>query len=101
MVDNSEGDADTRKVAHEFDVRYTVEPRTGLSHARKRGLAESKTKAVAFLDDNAVPETDWLEIFLKSFADKSARSLGKVLNFESRLGTQQKSSRNPEKKTEG
>ena len=46
VVDNSQGDADTEKVARRFGARYTLEPKAGLSHARKRGMDECETEAV-------------------------------------------------------
>jgi len=85
VVDNSHGDADTEKVAREFGARYTLEPKAGLSHARKRGLDECETEAVAFLDDDAIPQPDWLGTLLASSArKKSTGSTDKVLNIESR-----------------
>ena len=60
VVDNSEGNNDTRKVAEDHGARYTIEPVRGLSRARNRGLMECDTDIVAFLDDDATPEPDWL-----------------------------------------
>ncbi|MGB7264373.1 MAG: glycosyltransferase family A protein, partial [Terracidiphilus sp.] len=69
VVDNSpQGDGDTEKVAREFGARYTHEPKAGLSHARKRGLDECDTDAVAFLEDDAIPQPNWL---LSSIREKS------------------------------
>ena len=85
VVDNSQGDAETEKVAREFGVRYTLEPKAGLSHARKRGLAECKTDSVAFLDDDAIPQPEWLDTLAASSAcKKSTGSKEKVLSIESR-----------------
>jgi glycosyltransferase involved in cell wall biosynthesis len=84
VVDNSQGDKDTKEVARKFGARYTLEPKAGLDRARKRGLAESETEAVAFLDDDAVPETNWLATRMASSAPKkSTGSTGKVLNIDS------------------
>lgn len=60
VVDNSQGDAETERVARELAARYVVERRAGLSRARNRGLAESRTEIVAFVDDDAIPSEDWL-----------------------------------------
>lgn len=81
VVDNSRGDEDTKEVARKFGARYTLEPKVGLSHARQRGLAESETKSVVFLDDDAVPETDWLDTVMSSPVQEG--STGKVLNIGS------------------
>jgi glycosyltransferase involved in cell wall biosynthesis len=84
VVDNSDGDEDTKEVARKFGARYALEPNAGLNRARKRGLAESQTDTVAFLDDDAVPDAKWLVTYLASSAQKkSTRSTGKVLDIDS------------------
>jgi len=86
VVDNSPGDHQTRELAQKFGARYTLEPKAGLSRARQRGLAESKTEEVAFLDDEAVPERNWLATRMASSAQrKGTGSTGKVLSIESRV----------------
>ncbi len=69
VIDNSEGDPATERVAREHGVRYLVERASGLSRARNRGLAESTSEIVAYIDDDAVPCEDWLEHILAPFAD--------------------------------
>ena len=69
MVDNSLGEEETERVAREFGVRYTVEPITGLSRARNRGLSESNTDLVAFIDDDARADEKWLGLLVAPFAD--------------------------------
>lgn len=60
VVDNSQGDGDTERMALEFGARYTIEPDLGLGHARQRGLMEAGTETAAFLDDHEIPPQDWL-----------------------------------------
>ncbi len=80
VVDNTHGDKETADVSREFDAQYVSEPIEGLSRARNRGLAESDTDIVAFLDDDAVPAPDWLGILMEPFADeKTAASTGRVV----------------------
>lgn len=69
VVDNTLGDTETEVMARQFSARYTVEPIKGLSRARNRGLAESTTDIVAYIDDDAVPRSDWLGSLLKPFED--------------------------------
>ncbi len=69
VVDNSEGNSDTRKVANDYGARYITEPVTGLSRARNRGLVESSSDIVAFLDDDAMPAVEWLGALAASFCD--------------------------------
>jgi glycosyltransferase involved in cell wall biosynthesis len=80
VVDNTDGDKETEDVSREFGARYIFEPIEGLSRTRNRGLAESDTDIVAFLDDDAVPALDWLSILMEPFADeKTAASTGRVV----------------------
>jgi glycosyltransferase involved in cell wall biosynthesis len=69
IVDNSEGCAETKDLARKFSARYIVEPIPGLSRARNRGLAECKTDIVAYLDDDATPNSHWIQSILAQFSD--------------------------------
>jgi O-antigen biosynthesis protein len=80
VVDNSEGNVETRKVANDYCARYVVEPVTGLSRARNRGLAECNSDVVAFLDDDVTPASDWLGLLMNPFSDEAtAASTGNVI----------------------
>jgi glycosyltransferase involved in cell wall biosynthesis len=70
IVDNTKGDKAVEALALEFSVRYSIEPVSGLSRARNRGIAESKSEIVAYLDDDAMPAENWLEFLLLPFADR-------------------------------
>lgn len=69
VIDNTEGDHETRNAAFEFGARYLVEPLSGLSRARNRAMAECSSDCVAFVDDDALPATDWLARLLEPFGD--------------------------------
>jgi glycosyltransferase involved in cell wall biosynthesis len=85
VVDNSQGDPETEAVAREFSAGYVIEPCAGLSSARNRGLAESKTDIVAYLDDDAIASPDWLGSLLAPFKDEEvAAATGRILTPESR-----------------
>lgn len=71
VVDNTSGDKETESVATEFSVRYLLEPVPGLSRARNRGLSESKSEIVAYIDDDAIPHERWLDFLIAPFADRS------------------------------
>jgi glycosyltransferase involved in cell wall biosynthesis len=66
-----------------------------LSRARNRGLAESNSEIVAYLDDDAVPDERWLEFLLEPFADpRVAVVTGGTNSSESRAcGSNQESTR--------
>src|SRR5947207_1645838 len=69
VVDNGPSTAEARKIAARFGVRYVIEPVPGLSRARNRGARSCETEIVAFIDDDAVPEPDWLTKLISEFED--------------------------------
>ncbi len=57
-----------RATAHFPDVRVVDNPRgRGCSGARNTGVAHARGDVVAFLDDDAFPEPDWLEELIGAF----------------------------------
>jgi cellulose synthase/poly-beta-1,6-N-acetylglucosamine synthase-like glycosyltransferase len=80
VVDNAPADARTREVADRWGARYTVEPALGLSRARNRGARECATDIVAYLDDDSVPEPEWLGAVVREFADPQVMAVtGQIL----------------------
>jgi cellulose synthase/poly-beta-1,6-N-acetylglucosamine synthase-like glycosyltransferase len=69
VVDNAPRDDKSREVAGRRGVRYILEPAPGLSRARNRGARACETEIVAFLDDDAIPEPDWLSALAAEFTD--------------------------------
>jgi glycosyltransferase involved in cell wall biosynthesis len=71
VVDNSDDPARARAFAARHrrtsGLRVLREPRTGLSHARNRGLAACRTPLIAFTDDDTIPARDWLERLAAAF----------------------------------
>lgn len=51
----------------DVSIRYLREPRTGLAHARNRGVAESRGEFVAFVADGELPSRVWLEALLRAY----------------------------------
>jgi O-antigen biosynthesis protein len=84
VVDNSDGDDATRRVAQGSEARYLTEPVRGLSRARNRGISECHTDLIAFVDDDVVPEPDWLAHLLAPFADlETGATSGNVITPDS------------------
>jgi GT2 family glycosyltransferase len=72
VVDNAPATDRTRAVvARHEGVRYLREDRRGLNAARNRALREARGEIVAFTDDDAAPEPEWLDALLANFADRS------------------------------
>jgi glycosyltransferase involved in cell wall biosynthesis len=70
VVDNAPRTTRTREVVEQFrDVRYVCEPTPGLNVARNRAMREASTDVVAFTDDDAVPEREWLDALIANFGD--------------------------------
>jgi GT2 family glycosyltransferase len=61
VVDNAPTDDQTRIAAAFPGVRYVVEPVPGLDFARNRALAETDRQYLAFIDDDAVVDSGWLD----------------------------------------
>lgn len=70
VVDNAPATTRTREVVAAVPgVRYIVEPARGLNHARNRAMREATADVVAFTDDDAMPEPEWLDGLLANFGD--------------------------------
>jgi GT2 family glycosyltransferase len=81
VVDNDDrpgGQAAATTAAHELPVpvRVVREEQPGASHARNRGIAEATGGVIAFLDDDVVPEADWLRRLVAPLLEGECRGLG-------------------------
>lgn len=71
VVDNAPGTEETRELlAEEYPwVRYVCEMRRGLNAARNRALADARHPIVAFVDDDAAVERNWLRAISADFSN--------------------------------
>ena len=71
VVDNGSTDGTVEMVrrfaAAAPNLRLVEEPTRGLSHARNRGIAESRGELIAFFDDDAIAEPDWIDVLFGVF----------------------------------
>jgi glycosyltransferase involved in cell wall biosynthesis len=68
VIDNAPATAATRQVVESFPgVRYIHEPERGLNVARNRALRVARGDVVAFVDDDALPEPEWLDGLMPNF----------------------------------
>lgn len=58
------------------NLRYLREDTPGLSHARNTGIEQARGEFIAFLDDDALPEPDWLEKLEVCFKDTRVVCVG-------------------------
>ena len=66
VVDDGSTD-DTAQIASHYPVRLIRTPNEGLSNARNLGLKEAMGEIVAYLDDDAWPDPDWLTHLVRTF----------------------------------
>ena len=70
IVDNCPDDDLTKRLVSKYPaVRYVLEPIPGLDTARNRGLRTAHGEIVAFTDDDAIVDDEWLSALLKNFQD--------------------------------
>ena len=72
VVDNNSGDETPAVVKQHAAaaggrLRYVLEPRQGLSHARNAGILAARAQIVAFTDDDVRVGDDWVEVIKETF----------------------------------
>jgi len=68
VVDSCSRNDATKQIVESFPrVRYVREDYPGLDRARNRALQEAQHDIVAFIDDDAIPDRDWLHALTQNF----------------------------------
>lgn len=66
----------TPEIAREFDVRLISTENRGLSNARNTGWQEATGEIVAYIDDDAYPDKDWLTYIAHTFLTSTFMGVG-------------------------
>lgn len=75
VVDNAH-DERALALSKKMGAHYFEEKKIGASQARNRGISESKGDIIAYLDDDACPDADWLANLLRAFDDSKVMAAG-------------------------
>jgi GT2 family glycosyltransferase len=71
VVDSCPATDDTARLLRSFpEVKYVLEPRAGAGFARNRGISAATRDFVAFTDDDAQADSQWLRALLRNFDDE-------------------------------
>jgi GT2 family glycosyltransferase len=75
VVDDGSTDA-SAAIAREAGARVICTPNRGLSAARNQGLSAAAGEIVAYLDDDASPDLNWLTFVVRTFASTAHAAVG-------------------------
>jgi GT2 family glycosyltransferase len=75
LVDDGSSDA-SAAIAHELGIEVITTANRGLSAARNTGLSAATGQIVAYLDDDATPDPDWLSFLAAAFLDTPHAAIG-------------------------
>ena len=75
VVDNAPSTDETANLAARLPIRYVREDRPGLDWARNRGIAEARYDIIAFTDDDARPDSQWLRAIACAFRQQEVMAV--------------------------
>ena len=67
---------DTEHIASEYDCLLIATPNYGLSSARNTAWQAAAGEIVAYIDDDAYPDKDWLRFLAQSFQESNYAAIG-------------------------
>ena len=76
IVVNDGSQDGTADIAKRFPVKLITTPNCGLSNARNTGLSHAKGEIVAYIDDDAYPDTHWLRYLAYAYLHSSHVGIG-------------------------
>ena len=75
VVDDGSTDA-TADIARKYGVSLIQSENEGLSNARNLGMAAATGEIIAYIDDDAYPDADWLKFLAASFMNSDHAGIG-------------------------
>jgi len=70
VIDSCSRNPQTKIISQSFPgVRYVYENYPGLNRARNRAIKEASNEIIAFIDDDAIPDPNWLRALQPNFQD--------------------------------
>mgnify|MGYP006419104301 FL=1 len=66
----------TAEIVSEYDVRLINTENRGLSNARNRGMYEATGEIVAYIDDDAYPDPQWLKYLASAYINSNHAGMG-------------------------
>ncbi|HLC16472.1 MAG TPA: glycosyltransferase family A protein [Thermodesulfovibrionia bacterium] len=83
IVVNGPSDDDTEQVLKKFsnDIKIEKCPEKNLAVSRNIGIYAAKGDIVAFVDDDAIPEPQWLDAIVSGFDVSNSDEIGGVGGF--------------------
>ena len=81
---------ETSSIVNSFDFNFLISSMAGASKQRNIGIENAKGKIIAFIDDDAIADREWLSYLVKHYKDEKVacvggkvipRILGKVPEF--------------------
>lgn len=76
IVVNDGSTDDTESIALEYDCQLVSLPNGGLSSARNVGMRQATGEIVAYIDDDAYPDPQWLKYLAYSFLKRDVCGVG-------------------------
>lgn len=79
VIDQSKGKETEELIRKYNDIKYLKSNKTNLSYSRNLGILEAKGEVLAFIDDDARADKDWLNVIENEFSNERLDMLaGKV-----------------------
>lgn len=81
IVVNGPSTDETEQIAKQHDARYVTAPKN-LSIARNIGILHSSSDIVVFIDDDAIPDSAWLENLIRFYDSERVASVGGFVYYQ-------------------